>query len=372
MQEQTNTERRDETVDAFARLLAGTDQGERQRLFARATKRAANEDVEVSLPILEVMSLAEAAADTSPPPLLVPDVVPEGLITWLAGHPAHGKTTVAMHAALTAIRQGRPVLWIDWEGGKRPTARRLAAMGATEEDFSCLHYSPFPRLTADRNGLDVVLRRLEEMPGALVVFDSASKALAAAGLDENSTPDATKWTTEVVMPLREVATVIVIDHVPKSATRTTPYPRGAGSKLADTEVFWYVEAEEKFSREQIGRVLLTLHKDREGILPPQGVRFEVGDGAGKLPVKQIPVDDASGPSSARKARDAVLDVLRRHDGEELTGRQITELVGGKAATAREALRDLAADPSAPVSARPGEKNAVHYRFNADAMTALEV
>jgi len=174
------------------------------------------------------------------------------------------------------------------------------------------------------------------------------------------------------MPLREVATVLVIDHVAKSASRSTPYARGAGSKLADTETFWYVEAEEKFSREQAGRVLLTLHKDREG--SPASARAlrgrrRRGQAAGEAGPAD---DDASGPSSVRKAREAVLGVLRRHDGEELTARQITELAGGKAATARDALRDLAADPSAPVSARPGEKNAVRYRFDADTMTALGI
>jgi len=114
---------------------------------------------------LEVLSLAEAAADTEPPPLLVPDVVPEGQVPWLAGHPGHGKTTVAMHAALTATRQGRPVLWLDWEGGKRPTSRRLTAMGATADDFTRLHYSPFPRLTADRDGLGAIMGALEELLG---------------------------------------------------------------------------------------------------------------------------------------------------------------------------------------------------------------
>jgi hypothetical protein len=148
--------------------------------------------------------------------------------------------------------------------------------------------------------------------------------------------------------------------------------RGAGSKLADTEVFWFVEAEEKFSREQSGVVLLTKHKDREGVLPER-VRLKVGDGRGGLPIERIEVDDGvPGVARADAARREVLDVLRRHDGEELTGRQVVEMVSGRAAEVREALKALASDPSEPVSARPGERRSVLYGFDAAAATALAV
>lgn len=98
------------------------------------------------------------------------------------------------------------------------------------------------------------------------------------------------------MPLRRLgATVAVIDHVPKGATRGTPYPRGAGSKLADTEVAWFVEAVEAFSQSQSGELLLTRQKDRNGVLP-QDVRLSIGDGLGNLPVHRL-----TGPSGRSDA-----------------------------------------------------------------------
>ena len=370
-------------MEGFLTEVAELEPQDRQRVWTGLRMRfasllpeealtASNGSLPTSGP-LEVVSLAEEAEDTEPPALLVPGVVPEGQVTWLAGHPAHGKTTIAMYSALTTTRQGRPVLWLDWEGGKRPTARRLKAMGATAEDFRHFHYVPFPRLSADRDGLAAIMGTLDQLgSGALVVFDSASKALTSAGLDENSSVDSTRWTTEVVMPLREAATVVVIDHVVKGETRSTPYARGAGSKLADTEVFWFVEAEEKFYRDRIGRILLTKHKDREGILPER-VRFEVGDGQGNLPVKRLEDEGVpGGPNAAVKARAAVLELLRRHDGESLSTRQIEQMVKGKREHVREAAKELAADPSAPVSSSPGERNAVLYKHDVGAAVALDV
>lgn len=361
-----------ETVDAFAQLLAAEpDNAKRAQLLKRAQMRAMNQAAPDAFQPLHTESLAELAdGDIEPPPTLVPDVIVEGQVNWLAGHPAHGKTTIAMYAALTATADGRPVIWLDWEGGKFPTVRRLLAMGATADDFACFHYAPYPRIPADADGLQSILGTLDRLePGALVIFDSASKALTAAGLDENSPSDATKWTTEIVMPLREQASVIVIDHVTKGATRSTPYARGAGSKLADTEVFWYVEAEEKFNREQPGVILLTKHKDREGVLPER-VRFSVGDGEGKLPIERM---DAEGDSEAGKSealRRAILDLLRRNDGAELSSRHIRELVTGRASDIAAALKELATDPSVPVSGRPAPRGAVFYQFDGSAVSAL--
>jgi hypothetical protein len=363
----------DAAIEQLAQLLADEpDKARRTEIIQRVKMRAMNGASPDAFRPLHTESLAELAeGDTEPPPTLVNDVIVEGQVNWLAGHPAHGKTTIAMYAALEATKSGRAVLWLDWEGGKFPTVRRLLAMGATADDFARFHYAPYPRITADSEGLRAILGALDGLTGPLVIFDSASKALTAAGLDENSPSDATKWTTEVIMPLREQATVIVIDHVTKGATRSTPYARGAGSKLADTEVFWYVEALEKFNREQPGTILLTKHKDREGVLPER-VRFSVGDGKGGLPIERVSDDDEQSHSASERVRRDVLGVLRQHDGAELTSRQVRELVTGRTADIATALRELASDPSQPVSARPADRNSILYRHDASATSALSV
>jgi hypothetical protein len=364
-----------ETLDALADELEALEGTERAQVWNRVRMRVAplldptTTTGTVPAEALAVENLADLD-DDAPPPILA-DVLVEAQVNWLSGHPAHGKTTIAMHAALTAARDGRDVLWIDYEGGRAPTKRRLMAMGATAADFALFHYTYSPRVTADAAGLQSILDVLQEMPGALVVLDSASKALSAAGLSENSADDTTKLTTEVILPLREYATVVVIDHVTKGATRTTPYARGSGAKLADAEVMWYVEAVEPFSRSQVGKVLLTKHKDREGVLPER-VSFEVGDGNGKLPVKRVADDADSARVTDGKPRSIVLDALRSNDGRELTGRQLESMIAARASDVREAVKALALDPSQPVRQEAGSRNSILYSFDAASASALPI
>jgi hypothetical protein len=363
------------TLDALADEVGALDGPEREQAWNRVRMQIAplldpttTTGTTPSAP-LTVENLADL--DDDKPPATLADVLVEAQVNWLCGHPAHGKTTIAMHAALVAARDGRDVLWLDWEGGRAPTKRRLLPMGATADDFARIHYVYSPRVSADADGLRSILDVLETLGGgSVVVLDSASKALSAAGLDENSNTDTTKLTTEVVLPLREHATVVVIDHVTKGATRTTPYARGAGAKLADTEVMWYVEAVEPFSRTKVGEVLLTKHKDREGVLPER-VRFEVGDGNAKLPVKRLPDGADEARVTDEKARRAVLDVLRKHDGSKLSTNQLVQMATGvRASDVRSAAAELADDQSQPVSSEPGARNSVMYWLDAAAATAL--
>ena len=211
----------------------------------------------------------------------------------------------------------------------------------------------------------------------MFVFDSASKALSTAGLNENSPPEVTRWTVEILLPLRDLgATVLVIDHVAKSATSTTPYPRGSGSKLADSENAWYVEKTEPFNREKSGEVKLTCKKNRSGTLPGE-VRLKVGDGRGGLPVESLDAGAAASGTAATNGdgrrtalRQRLLDCLRNHEGSELTGAQVRQMVSGRTADITHMLSEIVDDPTAPVNARPGPRNSVLYRYDPGAVVPL--
>lgn len=314
-----------------------------------------------------------ARGERKPPRHIVDGLILENALTWLDGHPDSGKSTIACHVAVEHMRAGGHVIWVDWEAGKVGVVDRLMAAGAQvehldDDDPECLfHLSSFPLLDATPESFGHVAATLDAYPGALVIFDSASKALAAAGLDENNPTEVTRWTTNIAIPTREAgASVIVIDHVTKGTTKDNRYSRGAGSKLADTDVRWYVEAVQPFNRETVGRVELTRKKDRDGWLPHSQIAFEVGDGAGGLPVRRVEVENPE-TQSKREAglRGKVLAALQEHSTPEqaLSGNQIVQLVHGRKADVLAALGELVNLDGSGVEQRPGERRSILYWFD---------
>lgn len=318
--------------------------------------------------------LAEIAAGEIPEPeRLIPNLLYVNRVHWLSGHPGHGKTTLAAWSATQHMQAGGHVIWLDWEGGVMPTVARMLAVGAKADEIGeRFHLAAFPSISADAEGFAALAAALEDWPGALVVFDSASKALTAAGFDENNPAEATRWTTNLILPAREAgSTVIVIDHVTKGATKTTPYARGAGSKLADADVAWYVEATARFNRETAGRIELARHKDRDGLMPER-LAFDVGDGAGGLPITAAEVEDeASRDRRDAGVRSAVLAVLQAAD-KPLSKKAVRDLAGKRRADVAEALDSLVNDQASGVTATVGDGGFVVYAFDAEARTALDM
>lgn len=363
--------------DASAYLLS-LDPAERklaERRIHSQIEREMTED-ELTPSFTFALGLGDLLRQGIPTPKqLIDSLIYENKVHWLAGHPDHGKTIVALWAAKQHMDAGGHVVWLDWEAGEAGTVEKAAAVGITAEQLDTqFHLVGFPDLQADEVGFAKIDSALKEWPSALIVFDSASKALSQAGFSENDTAEATKWTTRLILPAREAgATVIVIDHVIKGATKATPYARGAGSKLADTDVMWYVERIKPFDRATVGKLELTRSKDRIGCLP-EAVAFEIGDGQGGLPLKVVEVDD-EGNRSLRAAgiRGRVLSALEEHSSPEkkLSGRQVVALTTGKEKEIRDALRELAADPSAPVAGKP-DGQSVRYWHDEKAKTGLTI
>lgn len=223
------------------------------------------------------------------PEVMVDDLLYTEGVHWISGHPGSGKTTLTMYVAILVMLEGRHVVWLDYEGGVRPTLRRLiASQCPVDVALERFHYAGWPKDAPSY--LDAVADR---WPHALVVIDSASKALQSEGFDENSPSEVTGWVTPIVKATKQRGLpAIVIDHVVKQATQQTRYSRGAGSKLADADVAWFVNAETPFNRTTVGSVSVHQQKDREGYLPFTNW-YQIGDGDGGLPVVPIegPLDE---------------------------------------------------------------------------------
>lgn len=231
------------------------------------------------------------AGKLPPVRMLVDDLLYETGVHWISGHPAAGKSIVAMAISQLAMVEGRHVAWFDYENGLDMHVRRMAELGydlaMASERF---HYAWYPQ-----SAVQHLTAVAERWPGTLVVIDSVSKALQLEGKDENSSTEVTGWTVPLIQAVKTLELpTIVIDHVTKSDKGDTQYSRGAGAKLADTDVHWKLKVLEPFDREHKGIVEVRNQKDRHGYLP-QVQWLAIGDGHGKLPV--VPCDGPEDPAS---------------------------------------------------------------------------
>jgi hypothetical protein len=227
------------------------------------------------------------------PEVVVDDLLYESGVHGLSGHPGSGKSIMAMHIALIAMIDGRHVVWIDYENGLRMTGDRLRYMDAPADKLEELFHYVWSPASAE----DALVALAERWPKALIVIDSISKALSAAGLDENSPGEVTTFTRKLISAGKGGNPIIFIDHVAKKADSEARYSRGAGAKLADVDVHWMMSVEDKFNREMSGTVKLFNAKDREGFLPVVQY-FRVGNAMGGLPVTPCegPVSEKDDPS----------------------------------------------------------------------------
>jgi hypothetical protein len=300
-----------------------------------------------------------------PPEQLYEGLVYREGVHWFSGHPGCGKTTLVMHIALESMRAAQHVIWLDYEAGEYQTALRLRDMGATADEVEeFFHYFPFPATTLDDAAVAGVEALWERWPGALGVYDSASKALSEAGLDENKPPEVTEWAAELTVKIakRQHVPILVIDHVTKAEDGSGRYARGSGSKLADCEVSWYVDQRRLFTRERVGEIRLRHKKDRLGCMP-QELYFSVGDGHGGLAVEPKEPDEQDQGDSKGLIREHIVDVLRRQPERRFSQSAIEGLVKGKSATVRKELKSLAHDPDEPVRVEVGARNSLQYWYD---------
>lgn len=229
-------------------------------------------------------------------PLIYP-----GLTHWLMGEPGKGKTWVALAAAAEQIRNGRAVVYLDYEGSARIVGERLAALGLTPDqvDAHLLYHRPgivtrdiAARLTAAVTATDT----------ALVIIDGVAKALAAAGYSEDKAPDVLAWLVTAVNPLADAgAAVLMLDHVVKEKDGRGLWARGSGAKLGEVSgAAWVLRPDRPFSRTQAGRAHLVQAKDREGHVATDGataavVTFTPGHDGTLTIALDPPTGGATGP-----------------------------------------------------------------------------
>jgi hypothetical protein len=187
-----------------------------------------------------------------------------GRLHFVYSEPEGGKTWFCSVAAADCIDAGLDVAYFDLEDSPESVCSRLLAMGV-DRHLMLEHFRYFAPPGPITNDI-LEMYRTDELAGvALVVVDGMTNALVADGVDPDSNKDVAGWLGRLPRVGREAgAAVILSDHVTKSRESRGRWAIGAQHKIAATHVAYSLTVKEPLAPGRVGRVLLTIQKDRPG------------------------------------------------------------------------------------------------------------
>jgi hypothetical protein len=296
-----------------------------------------------------------------PRAMLLDDWLVAAELHWVAAEPAAGKTWLGLWLAWRVIREGGIVVWTDEELGVDTVAERLLALGADPDLIeSNLVYLEYPGWQAERSDVNAWEALMKAARPSLVVIDTATDALAEAGVDENSGAEVTKWVKAYCEPPRRVgAAVMVLDHVTKADKGArSGYAVGSRAKKAKAKVQYSLTKKEDFTAEKTGLVRVTLDKNSFGLPIDVTRTYRIGgevdddDGEQRFVIEPASLTEAADvdgafeddPSVALTER--LVAAVREHG--PISATELRQRVGGNAARVKDALAVLVQDSAQPV------------------------
>lgn len=274
------------------------------------------------------------------------NLIYRGKVNGLLGESESGKTWIALLAVQQALTQGQSVIYLDFEDSMRGIMNRLRAMGTIDYHLANLVYSN-PDEMLGLNASSDLYEALATFKPDLVVLDGVNAAMTLLGLDLTSNTDATKFSQQVLRPLkRGGAGVLTIDHVPKSKENRGNYAIGAQAKRADIDgAAISVEVMAPFGRGQNGELKLTVTKDRPGHVRANAAGAKAagsahlrsaGDDQVRISIRPVGSAQAFRPTHLMEKVSTLLQVTRL----PLSKSTVEKEIGGKRDAVRAACQVL--------------------------------
>ena len=186
-----------------------------------------------------------------------------GKLNSVFGEPGVGKSWVALVGAVSALRKGGRVLWLDFEDTASTLAVRAKALGVLGEVESPNFRFLAPSFAEDDGNFHVAATWLADRPYSLVVLDS----LEAAGCPSDG-GDVMPWFQKFSHPFRDRGVGrLFLDHVPKQRLDRPRGGIGSQRKLAEVDGAALAVGGRPWTKNSGGSLKLVIHKDRGGDLP---------------------------------------------------------------------------------------------------------
>lgn len=186
---------------------------------------------------------------------LFPPILEAKTVNALFGAPGVGKSLVTLEIAVTLVREGRKVMYVDDENRVEDTVDRLQAFGVGHDELASLvmySFAGLPPLDTVEGGEHLAALADYNSP-ALVILDTTTRMVAG---DENTASTFLQLYRCSLVPLKQRGvTVLRLDHPGKEGSRGQ---RGSSAKDGDVDTIWRIYAE------QGGMLILERVKSRSG------------------------------------------------------------------------------------------------------------
>lgn len=281
-----------------------------------------------------------------------------GRVNGLFGDPETAKSWIAMCAITEALHENERCAYLDVDhNGADEIASRLLTLGApaaaiaNPDTFRV--YEPEDRATLLTFVID-----MHQWAPAITVVDSLGEIIPMLGLNSSDNDDLTHAIRAVLKPLahRVGSCVITIDHLPKSTeARQSGYAIGGiAKKRAVDGAYYSCDTITPAAPDKIGKVRLTVEKDRHGHVRQAAVGKIAGDfildstGPGstwKITTPEAGADGREKPTGAMEQISRYLEQqpYQRSDSKNAIITALTEQGPFKKNTLARALETLADD-----------------------------
>jgi hypothetical protein len=249
-------------------------------------------------------------------------------------------------AAAKELLAGRGVVWINTDAmSAAEMYERLHAFGVDDETIVRLFYLVEPETMLGEKETANLLDFVADTDGRYVVGDALNSLLALHGAETTVTEDVEAFLHRWHPFAKAGCAVAFPDHVVKAKEERGQYAYGSERKITGTQVHLGLKAFPKIRRGELGKVKITVYRDRVGFLyqNPPGMFVLDSDpetGACRFWFER---DRSGGEDGFRPTglMEKVSRYLERWDGSASRSRkQIEEDVTGKRDYIRQAIDRL--------------------------------